>query len=412
MKTWETVLQLLNELKTGGLQIVGKTKDRVPGSLFSGSQKTPHSWVSNVGATLPNGALPLTPENEKSIVAALITDLNGLYNLGLGDDPSVDRLCEVKTPDLKPNILLIGASHVSREGDILADRGHTVTICSKPGWRPNRGSVDEMVERVKTCLADMRPNDVVFIQCLDNSVYMARTEEDGDLPIRKYPDGDYHVEGYLILVAKDRQYLVFNILLPLLRLLEGRKVIFVTPMPRYLEVSCCDELEHAPNRYDGGFEKRLRDTLAEYRQNFKHFIFTSGLRGITVIDPSPATMMESEPVWGEDPVHPLTEGYERVVDLFEATMVKMDKAKTGIKRPAEEAAGSKTKKARQEVSRPGWIFAGTSCKQQVAPTGWRGGRGGSGGGRGGGRGYHTHGQPYRGGSGYQRGFQRGRGGSY
>jgi hypothetical protein len=123
-------------------------KKRVLGSLHFDPCKKPCSWVSNVGATLPNGALPLTPENELQIVAALISDLNGLCNLGLGADPSVDLLCANVLPDFKPNILMIGASHVACEGAILSDRGCGVTIYSKPVWRPNRGLAEEMADKV------------------------------------------------------------------------------------------------------------------------------------------------------------------------------------------------------------------------------------------------------------------------
>jgi hypothetical protein len=239
----------------------------------------------------------------------------------------------------KPNILLIGASHhVSREGDVLAERGYSVTICSTPGWVASPGSVEEMAAKVKECLPVLRPKDIVIVQCLDNSVYMSRSEEGGDLlPIRN--DGSHHVEGDLsILIAKDRQYTVFNTILPILQLLTGWKVIFVTPLPRYLAFSRCDELTH-----EIGFEKKLRDTLAECRRNFKDFLFTSNLRGFAVIDPSPAVpgnntadAAAEPPVWGTDPVHPLAAGYGRLVDLFEVTMGKLLKQGGNHRRPAED----------------------------------------------------------------------------
>jgi hypothetical protein len=83
-------------------------------------------------------------------------------------------------------------------------------------------------------LQEHRACDMVVIQTLDNSLYMARTVEGGDLPIRRYPDGAFHVEGDLVLAGKDRQFLVFNILKPVLQKLHGRNVVFITPVPRYL----------------------------------------------------------------------------------------------------------------------------------------------------------------------------------
>jgi hypothetical protein len=57
----------------------------------------------------------------------------------------------------------------------------------------------------------------------------------------------------------------FKNTLPLLRLLEGRKVIFLIPLPRYISVGCCEEDDHAPNRGDPGFEAHIRSGLAEVR---------------------------------------------------------------------------------------------------------------------------------------------------
>ncbi len=39
---------------------------------------------------------------------------------------------------------------------------------------------------------------------------MARSEEGGDLPIRQFINGVYHVEGDLVLAGKDRLYMFFK----------------------------------------------------------------------------------------------------------------------------------------------------------------------------------------------------------
>jgi hypothetical protein len=147
--------------------------------------------------------------------------------------------------------------------------------------------------------------------------------------------------------------MTFQNIEPILKLLEGWRVFILTPMPRYLRESCCDELEHAPNRYSPGFEEGLRKALSEFRTNHKNFIFTRGLRGFKVIDPSPVlpNITGDFNIWGEDPVHPLAEGYERVVDLLEKEL----QAKTTGKRAAPEGAGGQHKKPRAEMARPGWI---------------------------------------------------------
>ncbi len=90
---------------------------------------------------------------------------------------------------------------------------------------------------------------------------MTRSEEGGDLPIRQLVNGEFHVEGDLLLTSKERLYMFFKNTLPLLRLLEGLKVIFLTPLPRYLLEGCCDADDHAPNRYEERFEASLGKDL-------------------------------------------------------------------------------------------------------------------------------------------------------
>ncbi len=83
-------------------------------------------------------------------------------------------------------------------------------------------------------------------------------------------------------------------------------------------------------------------------------------------------------IWGEDPVHPLTEGYEKVVDLLEK---EIELKTTGSKRPASESAGGQVKRHSTEVPRASWI-EGSSLTAK---------RNDIGGSRGGGAGYYNNG---------------------
>ncbi len=180
-----------------------------------------------------------------------------------------------------------------------------------------------------------------------------------------------------------------------------------TPMPRFLREACCDELEHAPNRYWPGFEEGLRKNLPEFRSNHKDFLFTRGFRGFKVIDPSPALpkIAGESNIWGEDPVHLLTEGYERVVDLQEKEILMRSAA--GGKRTASDSAGGQVKKPRMEVYRPSWI-EGSSLTAKRNDIGAFRGRGGvRGGGHSGGGG--GSGPGFRGGRGFYPGSRGGRG---
>jgi hypothetical protein len=177
-----------------------------------------------------------------------------------------------------------------------------------------------MVSKVEEALLEMTPNDVIVLHLYDNIAYMARSEEGGDLPIRQYVNGEFLVEGDLVIAGKDRLFMYFKNTLPLLRLLDGRKVVFLIPLPRYILAGCCGQEDHAPNRVDPDFEDTIRSGLVEVRGFFKDFLFSSNLQNFKLLNPGlciPSADPDGDPLWcEEDPVHPLYNGYERIIDTI------------------------------------------------------------------------------------------------
>jgi hypothetical protein len=204
------------------------------------------------------------------------------------------------------------------------------------------------------------------------------------------------VEGDLVLASKDRLYMFFKNALPLLKLLEGLIVIFLTPLPRYLQEGCCEADDHAPNRFDDGFEAGLRKGLMEIRGFFKDFLFTNNLR-FKILNPGmcvPTTDASGDPLWGEDPVHPLYGGYDAIMD---AVLYEADSMCAGGKRAGEDIAPP-SKKPRTEVARPRWV------ESKQTPVVMHGGYVNSGGGR---QQFEQRGGPRGGMRGGQRGGFRG-----
>jgi hypothetical protein len=344
------------------------------------------SWVSG-GWTIPRGVQPFTPEVESKIVQTIVRELNCLFDLDLGKEPICDRLIESEKKDKR--ILVIGGSHAIREGEALASRGYDVTMCAVAGWRPNMSAIENMREKVAEAVSSLEDGDPVLIHCFDNIAFMARSEEGGDLPIRRYPDGRYHIEGELVLASKERLFMYFKNSLPIFKLLERFRIFFLSPMPRYLYVSCCTREDHAPNRELEGFEADLRASLALCRGHYKDFFYTSGFRNVTVLNPGlelPQEDAEGFQLWGPDPVHPLSDGYAKVADLICREVVAgRDRSK---KRPGDKLE-SRSKRQKYEPARPSWIGQQTpiaTVKTTFPP--WRGQGGGPNNwrGQGGGRG--------------------------
>jgi hypothetical protein len=353
-----------------GFQGYRKSRNRLPDSLRSYATR---SWVSPGGTTLYNEVPPVSTDLEKRIVTGLLKDLNGLYDLGLGTNPALARKMSSGKPKAKPNLLIIGGSNAGRTADEFEERGYTVTRICSPGWKPTSQAVQDILPKVTEALSHLEEDDVILIQALDNAAYYSQTEDGGDVPIRRCADNKYHVEGNLGLASKERQQKLFSIIEPLLRLLDKRRVILVTPMPRWMYESCCSMEDHAPNRTEDGFEENMRAALRDFRINFKNFAFLRNFR-IKVLDPSPCLALvddNGEDVWGSDPVHPLPHGFRLLVDMFEVEI-------ENLKGKSKKRAGSNIQppaKRSKPAPRPAWISQQTSTAIRREHGGLRGGRG-------------------------------------
>ena len=166
----------------------------------------------------------------------------------------------------------------------------------------------------------------------------------------------------------------FNNCLPFLLKLAGRRVLFLSPLPRYVYSSCCGRDDHNTSRHEDDFEGRLREDLATCRNSCKDLLFTGGLRGFKVINPGLCIPREDEarePLWRQDPVHPTYEGYSQLVDFLEAEAENLRKG--AGKRAAASPAPPQAKRFREDRARPHWIEASSSS---TISSDWRGGRGG------------------------------------
>jgi hypothetical protein len=313
---------------------------------------------------------------------SLVRELNGMFRMELRSEPIIDRRVPIAQASPQKKALVIGGSHALREGKELASRGYEVICCAVPGGKPNKTACEDMAEKVSEAVTQLSPEDIIVIHCFDNISFMARSEEGGDLPIRRYCDGEFHIEGGLVLASKERLYMYFQNCLPIFTLLEGRVVFFLTPMPRYLYMSCCQRTDHAPNRTGEDFEAVFRKSLMECRTHYKDFLFTSGCKNFKIINPGLCVPREDEDgnqLWGPDPVHPREEGYARIVDYFCGELVRLREKEDNKKRPGEPLAPPA--KRRQTIQRPRWIEDVPS--NVMVQGGFVQGRGG---GRGGGRG--------------------------
>ena len=113
VKTWEWLVEKIMEDGFGGSYPVEKSKPLLPDLIRNPT--TFRTWVSE-GWASPCGVQPATEQFETELTALVIKELNDLFNLGLGKNPSHDRMT-VDTPKGPPGFLVLGGSHTKREGD-------------------------------------------------------------------------------------------------------------------------------------------------------------------------------------------------------------------------------------------------------------------------------------------------------
>jgi hypothetical protein len=162
----------------------------------------------------------------------------------------------------------------------------------------------------------------------------------------------------------------FKNYIPIYKLLEKFVVFFLSPLPRYLYSGCCTRDDHAPNRLQEGIEDEMRKALMTCRGYYKDFFFTSWFRNVTVLNPGLETPQEDETglqLWGPDPVHPLSEGYGRIIDM----VCREKEKKDGVsrKREGETLEPRNNKRPRFEPARPSKHSYRLLCSQATATGG-------------------------------------------
>jgi hypothetical protein len=109
-----------------------------------------------------------------------------------------------------------------------------------PGWTPTEANVSKLVDTVKEVPG--YESAIVVLDVLSNVAYRFEQEEgESFLPVKI--SGKYHMVGTIVGSTREQIFTCLNKLKPLLEILKGEK-IFVSPLPRYIYVPCCDAEDH------------------------------------------------------------------------------------------------------------------------------------------------------------------------
>jgi hypothetical protein len=192
-------------------------------------------------------------EEERTIVTALISDLNEFYGVGLNPSPLLERGVPTQVTSItKGRIVLVGASHMVRRAKSL---GQGVITLAYPGFRPNVSAIAQLVEKLDSL--KLSKNDTVVLDLLSNVAFMGA--DDGGLPTEAIwaEDGRYHVIGSLTTAPPSVIKKNLALCTPMGEVLGNAGTVLVSPVPRYMYNRCCGNVTHVENLTDPDYDEEL-----------------------------------------------------------------------------------------------------------------------------------------------------------
>jgi hypothetical protein len=105
------------------------------------------------------------------------------------------------------------------------------------------------------------------------------------IPPTKTMDGAYHMHGEVIICGKDQQLEHFKAIKPILEMVDNRKGILITPLPRYFHKGCCVDEEHSTNVKEPDYKQKMLQNLDELKNNFKNFLYFDGYKNFKSAGP-------------------------------------------------------------------------------------------------------------------------------
>jgi hypothetical protein len=197
-----------------------------------------------------------------------------------------------------------------------------------PGWRINEQSVQEKVAELNRLGEQIElEKATILLQLYDNSVYLVGGAGGTKYLPSRSADGIYHVPGELLVADKTGIKDLSNKLVPLIRALCGAKKLFLSPLSRYWLNPCCPNPEHVTNYNTPGYLPRLGMATSALKDFVRDTLYTRHVSNFRVLCPNKIlgigqrrTDMPMEEArelahtWGNDPVHPSSAAYMRIVD--------------------------------------------------------------------------------------------------
>jgi hypothetical protein len=150
----------------------------------------------------------------------------------------------------------VGGSNAKNLANTAANLGIDSYQLAKGGWKITRENIEKLIPDLKELMSSLLAGTPIILFCLDNSSFLAASEEGGLAPISKcVPEDDgYHVKGDLVVAPECALHHTLELLKKLVAELSDYQLFFVTPITRYILGPCCNADDHKL-RQSGFFEQ-------------------------------------------------------------------------------------------------------------------------------------------------------------
>ena len=118
--------------------------------------------------------------------------------------------------------------------------------------------------------------------------------------------------------------------------------ILISPLPRYMNASCCPDPDHGPNIKEAGYKEQLEETVLASRRHIKDFAFRQGVWRIRVLGPRSLLRKLDLNIWPDDPFHMSAAGLDKLAKLI----INMEAEMEGMEIGSDKSAKSKRQDGR------------------------------------------------------------------
>jgi len=283
-------------------------------------------------------------------------------------DPEPNLSRSSKRPQLYPafrsgcveSAAFVGGSNAKNLANAAANLGIDSYQIAKGGWKITRENIEKLIPDLKELMSSLPAGTPIILFCLDNSSFLAASEEGGLVPISKcVPEDDgYHVKGDLVVAPECALHHTVELLKKLVAELSEFQLFIVTPITRYILGPCCTAEDHVTNSGNPEFLTKILSDLTKLkfalRKQLSPAIVLDGIELICGSGCSKERIEQTLRSGWADPVHPKPHIYSKMaLNLIEKVASAGNPTGSQKRKRSESSEDGSSTKASGQPTRGG-----------------------------------------------------------